>query len=66
MPRREKCRFDTAVGRAVTRLLAEAGVTQRDLALRLGLAPSTLNQMVTGRLPPPGDLVERTRRVLGR
>jgi transcriptional regulator with XRE-family HTH domain len=63
--RKERTRFDTEVGRRVTRLLVEARATQRRLALRLGVPHSTLNQMITGRLPPWPDLEARSRRALG-
>ena len=47
-----RTRFDTETGRRVTRLLVEARSTQRRLARLLGVPHSTLNQMITGRLPP--------------
>ena len=60
-----KSRFDTAVGREITRLIAERCVTQRELARRLGLAPSTLNQMITGRMRPWANLLALAQRALG-
>lgn len=61
-----RSRFDNALGRLITRLLADACVTQREAALRLGLSASTFNQFVTGRMTPPADLEARVRRVLRR
>lgn len=46
-------------------MLVEARATQRRLAARLGVPYSTLNQMITGRLPPWPDLEERAARALG-
>lgn len=60
-----RTRFDTETGRRVTRLLVEARSTQRRLARLLGVPYSTLNQMITGRMPPWPDLEERARRALG-
>jgi transcriptional regulator with XRE-family HTH domain len=61
-----KTRFGNEVGRAVTRLLVDACVTQRELANRIGVPYSTLNQWITGRIPPPGELLNWTRRALRR
>lgn len=60
-----RTRFDTQTGRVVTRMLVEARSTQRRLARLLGVPPSTLNQMITGRMPPWPDLEARARRALG-
>lgn len=60
-----RTRFDTETGRRVTRLLVEARSTQRRLARLLGVPHSTLNQMITGRLPPWPDLERRAARALG-
>lgn len=60
-----KTRFDTETGRRITRMLVDARSTQRALARRLGVPFSTLNQMVTGRLPPWPDLEQQARRALG-
>ena len=59
-----KSRFDTETGRRISRLLVEARSTQRRLAALLGVPHSTLNQMITGRLPPWPDLEQRARRAL--
>lgn len=59
-----RTRFDTECGRRVTRLLVDACSTQRRLARLLGVPHSTLNQMITGRLPPWPDLEARARLVL--
>lgn len=60
-----KSRFDTECGRRISRLLVEARSTQRGLARMLGVPHSTLNQMITGRLPPWPDLEQQARRALG-
>jgi transcriptional regulator with XRE-family HTH domain len=60
-----RTRFDTETGRRVTRLLVEARSTQRRLARLLGVPYSTLNQMITGRMPPWPNLEEHARRALG-
>ena len=60
-----RTRFDTETGRRVTRLLVEARSTQRRLARLLGVPYSTLNQMITGRMPPWPGLEEHARRALG-
>jgi transcriptional regulator with XRE-family HTH domain len=60
-----KSRFDTETGRRISRLLVEARSTQRRLARLLGVPHSTLNQMITGRLPPWPDLEHRSRVALG-
>jgi len=58
-------RFDTEAGRRITRILVDARSTQRRLARLLGIPHSTLNQMITGRVPPWPDLEPRARRALG-
>lgn len=60
-----RTRFDTETGRRVTRLLVEARSTQRRLARLLGVPHSTLNQMITGRLPPWPNLEQHVARALG-
>jgi DNA-binding XRE family transcriptional regulator len=58
-------RFSTDVGCEITEMLARSRRTQAWLARRLGLARSSLNQMITGRMRPWPDLVGRSRGALG-
>lgn len=60
-----RTRFDTETGRRITRMLVEARSTQRRLARLLGVPYSTLNQMITGRMPPWPGLERDARRALG-
>ena len=60
-----RTRFDTETGRRITRMLVEARSTQRRLARLLGVPYSTLNQMITGRMPPWPGLEQDARRALG-
>ena len=46
-------------------LLTRRRMTQRDLAARLGHAPSTLWDWVHGSHPAPADLTQRIERTLG-
>jgi transcriptional regulator with XRE-family HTH domain len=43
----------------------DAGVYQQDVALALGVTPSTLSKYLRGKLPLPNDFCERIIRVLG-
>ena len=44
--------------------LARAGMRQRDLAARMGVAPTTLSTWLNGAHPAPTDLAERIERAL--
>lgn len=58
-------RYDTELGRRVTRLLVEACATQASLANRLDLSRQHVNQMITGRRRADEGFVERVEKVLG-
>lgn len=44
--------------------LARAGLTQTALAMKIGVAPTSLSGWLCGRHPAPIDLVERIERAL--
>lgn len=44
--------------------LARAGATQTTLAMKLGVAPTSLSGWLCGRHPAPKDLAERIERAL--
>lgn len=49
---------------AVSLELVRAGMSQRDLADRLEVPPSTLSQWMSGAFAPPSDLVARIEQIL--
>lgn len=50
-------RFRTAFGAALSVHLAKRGITQAVLANRVGYSTAYINQTMTGRKPPPADLI---------
>ncbi len=62
-PRRSK--FETEVGAAVTRELAERRLSQSDLAGRLGKSVAYTNQVMTGRKRASPEWVNLVSEVLG-
>lgn len=58
-------RYDTELGRRVTRLLVDACSTQAALANRLDLSRQHVNQMITGRRRADDGFIEKVQKVLG-
>jgi transcriptional regulator with XRE-family HTH domain len=54
------------VGRLVERLRREAGLTQAELAARIGTTQAALSKIETGRTLPGLELLDRVARAVGR
>jgi HTH-type transcriptional regulator/antitoxin HigA len=52
-------------GTTLRRVLADVGMSQRDLARRAGLTPKHVNQLMAGTVPLSADVAERLHRVTG-
>jgi transcriptional regulator with XRE-family HTH domain len=59
MPRRRRF-SDESFGPTIEALMAESGVTYRELAVRTGLSAGYLNHLVHGNRPVPSNDVVRT------
>lgn len=55
----------TRIQAAVAVELARAGLSQVELASRMGLPPTTLSGWLTGSSPAPADLVDAIEKALG-
>lgn len=62
--RRRYSRFNTEIGHRITVLLAEAGMTQCELARVIGVSRGHLSQMLNGRARPWSTLELLVRDVL--
>jgi len=55
----------SAPGETLSEMLEDRGMTQQDLALRIGMAPKTINEIIKGKAPLTHDTALALERILG-